>query len=155
MRRGASDFVQKPWQNRHLLEKIQAHVERHRDLLTQQHWREKELQEAQEIQRNLLPKNIPHVPGFEIAATSRPVRFVGGDYYDVVRLSDTQTSLSIADVSGKGLPAALLMSSLQAALRPLIVDSIEPREVCRRLNHALCEIALPGVAIVNAACFPI
>ena len=144
MRRGACDFVQKPWQNRHLLEKIQAHVEHHRDLVTQQHWREKELQEAQEIQRNLLPKSIPHVPGFEIAATSRPVRFVGGDYYDVVRLSDTGTSLSIADVSGKGLPAALLMSSLQAALRPLIVDSIEPREVCRRLNHALCEIALPG-----------
>jgi phosphoserine phosphatase RsbU/P len=144
MRRGACDFVQKPWQNMHLLEKIQAQIERHRDLVSQQPWREEELREAREIQENLFPKAIPHVPGFEIAAASRPFRVVGGDYYDVVRLSETQTSISIADVSGKGLPAALLMSSVQAALRPLVLDLIEPQEVCRRLNRALCEIALLG-----------
>lgn len=144
MRRGACDFVEKPWQNRHLLEKIQTQIERHRDLLRQRNWQEKELQEAHEIQQNLLPKAMPPVPGFEIAATSQPVRVVGGDYYDVVRLSEAQTSISIADVSGKGLPAALLMSSLQAALRPLIMDSIDPREVCRRLNHSLSEITLLG-----------
>jgi len=144
MRRGASDFVEKPWHNRHLLEKIQTHIGRHRDLISQRNWQERELQEAQEIQKNLLPKIMPHVPAFEIAATSQPVRFVGGDYYDIVRLGDTQTSLAIADVSGKGLPAALLMSSLQAALRPLIMDSVAPRHVCRRLNHSLSEIALVG-----------
>ena len=144
MRRGACDFVQKPWQNSHLLEKIQAQVARHRDPVSQQPWREEELREAREIQKNLFPKAIPHVPGFEIAAASQPFRVVGGDYYDVVRLSETQTSLSIADVSGKGLPAALLMSSVQAALRPLMLDLIEPQEVCRRLNRALCEITLLG-----------
>src|SRR6516164_10151110 len=83
MRRGASDFVQKPWQNMHLLEKIQAQVARHRDLVSQQPWREEELREAREIQKNLFPKAIPHVPGFEIAAASQPSRVVGGDYYDV------------------------------------------------------------------------
>ena len=144
MRRGACDFVQKPWQNTHLLEKIQAQVERHRDLVSQRPWRKEELREAREIQKNLFPQSIPNVPGFEIAATSQPFCIVGGDYYDVVQLSETLTSLSIADVSGKGLPAALLMSSVQAALRPLMLDRIEPQEVCRRLNHALCESALLG-----------
>jgi len=141
MRRGACDFVQKPWQNTNLLEKIQTQVERRRDLVSQ-HWQEEELREARKIQENLIPKTIPHVPGFEIAATSQPFRAVGGDYYDVVRLSDTRTAISIADVAGKGLPAALLVSSLQAALRPLILDLIEPQELCWRLNDALCEITL-------------
>ena len=59
MRRGACDFVQKPWQNSHLLEKIQAQVARHRDLVSQQPWREQELREAREIQKNLFPKAIP------------------------------------------------------------------------------------------------
>jgi len=117
MRRGASDFVQKPWQNSHLLEKIQAQIARHRDLVSQQPWREEELREAREIQ-----------------------------------LSETQTSLSIADVSGKGLPAALLMSSVQAALRPLMLELIEPQEVCRRLNRALCEITLLGKFVTFFYC---
>jgi len=144
MRRGACDFVQKPWQNMYLLEKIQTQVERHRDLVSQQRLQEGELREAREIQKNLLPETIPHVPGFEIAASSQPFRVVGGDYYDVVRVSEAQTVLSIADVAGKGLPAALLMSSVQAALRPLMLELIEPQEVCRRLNHSLCEIAPLG-----------
>jgi sigma-B regulation protein RsbU (phosphoserine phosphatase) len=62
----------------------------------------------------------------------------------VVRISETQTVLCIADVSGKGLPAALLMSSLQAALKPLMWDTRSPRELCRRLNRILCEIAPVG-----------
>jgi sigma-B regulation protein RsbU (phosphoserine phosphatase) len=61
-----------------------------------------------------------------------------------VRISETLTVLCIADVSGKGMPAALLMSSLQAALKPLMWDTQSPREVCRRLNRILCEIAPVG-----------
>lgn len=144
MRRGASDFVQKPWRNANLLEKVQAQVACHRDLLSMQRWQEEEEREAREIQKNLLPRVIPQVPGFEIAATSQPVRFVGGDYYDVVRINPTWTALSIADVAGKGLPAALLMSSVQAALRPLMLGLVEPQELCRRLNRTLCEITVVG-----------
>jgi phosphoserine phosphatase RsbU/P len=141
MRRGASDFVQKPWHNGQLLEKLETQVERCRSLRQAQRQRTDELQDARAIQNNLLPKSIPQVKDYEIAGMTQPVRFVGGDYFDVVRVSETQTVLCIADVAGKGMPAALLMSSLQAALKPLMWDTRSPRELCRRLNRILCEIA--------------
>jgi sigma-B regulation protein RsbU (phosphoserine phosphatase) len=144
MRRGASDFVQKPWGNQQLLEKLETQVERCRALRQVQRQRADELQDARNIQNNLLPKSIPQVKDYEVAGMTQPVRYVGGDYYNVVRISETQTVLCIADVSGKGMPAALLMSSLQAALKPLMWDTRSPRELCRRLNRILCEIAPVG-----------
>jgi len=144
MRRGASDFVQKPWGNRQLLEKLETQVERCRCLRQVQRQRADELQDARDIQDNLLPKSIPQVKDYEIAGMTQPVRHVGGDYYNVVRISETQTVFCIADVAGKGMPAALLMSSLQAALKPLMWDTGSPRELCRRLNRILCEIAPVG-----------
>jgi sigma-B regulation protein RsbU (phosphoserine phosphatase) len=141
MRRGASDFVQKPWGNQQLLEKLETQVERGRSLRQAQRQRADELQDARAIQDNLLPKSIPQVKDYEIAGMTQPVRCVGGDYFNVIRVSETQTVLCIADVAGKGMPAALLMSSLQAALKPLIWDTRSPRELCRRLNRILCEIA--------------
>jgi len=140
MRRGASDFVQKPWDNRQLLQKLQAQVERARALRRSQRRSEDELREAQEIQSNLLPRKLPEIADYEVAAITQPVRFVGGDYYNVVRISERETVLCIADVAGKGLPAALLMSSLQAALTPLMWQKLAPRELCRRLNRILCDI---------------
>lgn len=115
MRRGASDFVQKPWHNGQLLEKLERQVERCRSLRQAERQRADELRDAREIQNHLLPNRIPQIKDYEIAGVSQPVRNVGGDFYDVVRVSETQTVLCIADVSGKGMPAALLMSSLQAA----------------------------------------
>jgi sigma-B regulation protein RsbU (phosphoserine phosphatase) len=140
MRLGASDFVQKPWQNSQLLEKLQAQVERVRGLRQAQQRRQDELQEARDIQSNLLPQKLPQVSDYEVAGMTQPVRFVGGDYYNVVRISDRETVLCIADVAGKGMPAALLMSSLQAALKPLIWQKLAPRELCRRLNRILCDL---------------
>ena len=144
MRRGASDFVQKPWQNRQLLEKLETQVERGQALRRRERRQHDELQEARDVQNHLLPRRIPQVADYEIAAITQPVRDVGGDYYDVVRISDTQTVLCIGDVAGKGLPAALLMSSLQAALRPLLWHGLPPRELCRRLNRVLCDITPLG-----------
>jgi phosphoserine phosphatase RsbU/P len=144
MQRGASDFVQKPWRNRELLAKLEAQVERGQTLRRAQRQHSDELREAREIQRNLLPKDIPQITDYEIVGVTQPVRFVGGDYYDVVRVSKNQTALCIADVAGKGMPAALLMSSLQAALKPLLWENLSPREVCRRLNRILCDIAPVG-----------
>jgi sigma-B regulation protein RsbU (phosphoserine phosphatase) len=144
MRRGANDFVQKPWGNQQLLEKLETQVERCRSLRQAQRQRADELKDAREIQDNLLPKSIPQAKDYEIAGMTQPVRYVGGDYYNVVRISETQTVLCIGDVSGKGMPAALLMSSLQAALKPLMWDCRSPRELCRRLNRILCEIAPVG-----------
>ncbi len=144
MRRGASDFVQKPWHNSQLLEKLQVQVARSRDLRRAQRRRDDELHEARAIQENLLPKRLPEVVDYEIAGLTQPVRFVGGDYYNVVRVSESQTVVCIADVAGKGLPAALLMSSMQAALKPLMWQKLAPRELCRRLNRILCEMTPVG-----------
>lgn len=140
MRRGASDFVQKPWNNRQLLEKVQEQVERGRGLRSSQRRLEEESLEASAIQKNLLPSSIPQIDGYDIAAITQPMHFVGGDYFNVEKINDTQTAFCIADVAGKGLPGALLMSNLQASLKPLIRKEIEPYELCSRLNQVLCEI---------------
>jgi phosphoserine phosphatase RsbU/P len=97
-----------------------------------------ELQRAREIQENLLPKSIPQIPGFQIAGTWEPAKAVGGDYYDVIQLTDSKAALCIADVSGKGISAALLMANVQAAVRAFATESVSPAEVCGRLNSVLC-----------------
>ena len=144
MRRGASDFTQKPWENHDLLQKLHTQLSGARARRRAQRQRDEELQEAREIQDSLLPKTLPEVAGYEVAATTQPLRFVGGDYYSVVRISDRHTVLCIADVAGKGLPAALLTSSLQAALQPLISQRLAPRELCQRLNRILGDLTPVG-----------
>ena len=144
MRRGASDFIQKPWENQDLLQKLHNQLSWARAQRRAQRQRDEELQEAREIQHGLLPKKLPEVAGYEVAAMTQPLRFVGGDYYSVVRISERHTVLCIADVAGKGLPAALLMFSLQAALKPLISQRLAPRELCHRLNRILCDLTPVG-----------
>ena len=144
MRRGASDFVQKPWENHELIEKLQHQLSSARAQRKVQRQHDEELEEARRIQDSLLPKKLPQIPGYEIAAMTQPLRFVGGDYYNVARLSEHQTAVCIADVAGKGLPAALLMSSLQAALKPLMWQKLAPRELCHRLNRILCDVTPVG-----------
>jgi len=144
MRRGASDFIQKPWENHDLLQKLETQLSHSRAQRRAQQLHDEELQEARAIQDSLLPKKLPGVAGYELAAMTKPLRFVGGDYYTVQRISDRHTVLCIADVAGKGLPAALLMSSLQAALRPLIGQRLAPHELCHRLNRILCELTPVG-----------
>jgi phosphoserine phosphatase RsbU/P len=144
MRRGASDFIQKPWENQDLLQKLQNQLSWTRAQRRAQRQRDEELREAREIQESLLPRQLPEVAGYEVAAMTRPLRFVGGDYYSVVRISERHIAFSIADVAGKGLPAALLMSSLQAALKPLVSERLAPRELCHRLNRILCDLTPVG-----------
>lgn len=81
------------------------------------HRLENELSIAREVQTQLFPRELPSLPGLELAAICRAARVVSGDYYDFVKLSDSKLGLAIADISGKGISAALLMASLQAALR--------------------------------------
>jgi serine phosphatase RsbU (regulator of sigma subunit) len=96
-----------------------------------------EYEEAREIQQGLMPKEIPQMPGLEISGSWRPARIVGGDYFDVFALSATRLGLCIADVSGKGMPAALLMSNLQAVFRALASDSISPKELTEKANRVM------------------
>ena len=98
---------------------------------------EREFQEAREIQQGLLPKVIPQIAGYEISGAWQPARAVGGDYFDVLRLSDTQLALCIADVVGKGMPAALLMSNMQAAVKAFASELISPKVLCAKVNRVI------------------
>jgi len=100
---------------------------------------EQELQRAREIQQSLLPKEIPQLPGIAVATAWRPAREVGGDYFDVLRLDGNRLAICIADVSGKGVPAALLMANVQASLRASVRDLDSPARVCSIVNGMLCE----------------
>ncbi len=105
---------------------------------------EKEFERAQEIQRSLLPRDIPQIPGFEVAGAWLPARSVSGDYYDVLRLADHRLGICIADVVGKGVSAALLMANVQAAVRAFASDLESPAEVCGKVNRLLHENIATG-----------
>ena len=97
-----------------------------------------EYEEAREIQQGLMPKQIPQIPGVEISGSWRPARIVGGDYFDVFSFSERRVGLCIADVSGKGMPAALLMSNLQAVVKALASENTSPKELVEKVNRVMC-----------------
>jgi len=105
---------------------------------------EQELQQAREIQQSLLPKEIPQLDGFEIHGIWEPAREVGGDYFDVIRLSDSKLGICIADVVGKGVSAALLMANVQASVRAFATEAVSPADLCRRVNSVLCSTISTG-----------
>ena len=105
---------------------------------------EEELQRASEIQRSLLPKEIPQLPGFEVAGKWQPARTVSGDYYDVFKLDERRLGLCIADVVGKGVSAALMMANVQAAVRAYAGSAESPAQLCAKVNSLLCENLATG-----------
>jgi sigma-B regulation protein RsbU (phosphoserine phosphatase) len=98
---------------------------------------QKEMKLAYEIQTGLLPKNSPDLAGYDIWGTSIPAQTVGGDYYDFVRMDDDRVGICLGDVSGKGMPAALLMANVHAALRGQIFQGLGPGDCLRRSNEQL------------------
>jgi sigma-B regulation protein RsbU (phosphoserine phosphatase) len=144
MHRGASDFVQKPWENARLLEVLHQQMERARKLRASR-WNEQfELEEAAQIQRSMLPTRLAGPDGLTIAAVTRSVRNVSGDYYDVIRLDEHRSAICIADVMGKGVGAALMMSNLQATVRMLAPQSDSPRDLCAQLNEVIATNGFAG-----------
>jgi sigma-B regulation protein RsbU (phosphoserine phosphatase) len=105
---------------------------------------EEELTVARHIQRSLLPSRVPDRDGVEIAAMTRPCRQVGGDFYDFLDYGAEGLGLAVADVSGKGVPAALILSSLQATLRAEARPGRSPVPVVRQVNQRLCGDLQPG-----------
>src|SRR5437016_5177859 len=144
MHRGACDFVQKPWDNAQLLAVLSEQMGRSRALREERLREELEQQDAAQIQRALMPGEIAAQNGLVIVASSQSARSVGGDYYDVIRLGEHQSAICIADVVGKGMGAALLMSNLQAAVRMLAPQVHEPREICNRVNEVIAANNMPG-----------
>jgi phosphoserine phosphatase RsbU/P len=98
---------------------------------------EKDILAAREVQRSLLPKTVPIIEGYDIAGTSIPAHFVGGDYFDFIPIEDGRTAICLGDVSGKGLPASLLMANLQATLRGQAHPNLSPKAWITRANKLL------------------
>jgi phosphoserine phosphatase RsbU/P len=144
MRRGARSFVQKPWNNTTLLEILNREIADGRVARQQNVRHEREQSDARAIQRGLLPSTLPCIGPYGIAATWRPASGYGGDCYDALTFDQDVLGLLIADVAGKGLPAALLMSNLQAAVRAFSEGAAAPGEVCARVNRLLCGHMVSG-----------
>jgi sigma-B regulation protein RsbU (phosphoserine phosphatase) len=141
MRLGVRDFVQKPWENSRLLRKLRTQIEQgqvRRRQHDRDHQLKLELNEAREIQRGLMPRRMPHLAGFSVANAWQPAHDVSGDYLGAFKLSENRAALCVADVAGKGFPAALLMSNMQAALKSLASESISPSDLCTKLNRLMC-----------------
>ena len=98
---------------------------------------EGELRNAREVQRILLPQADPVVPGFRISGTNLPARIISGDYYDYIELGDRKFGIVIADVSGKGVPAGLLMAMCRSALRSVAPGETSPSKVLAAVNRQL------------------
>lgn len=96
---------------------------------------ESELQLSQRVQRALLPQQLPSIPGLELAAFSRPSEIIGGDYFDFFRFKDETHGIVIADVSGHGVSAGMLMSGLQTALRTMAPETNSLVEIIERINR--------------------
>jgi sigma-B regulation protein RsbU (phosphoserine phosphatase) len=105
---------------------------------------EAELAQAYEIQQHLLPRDTPQIAGFQIACAWQPAKSVSGDYFDVLPLGEGRLGLCIADVSGKGITAALLMANLQASVKAFAPEAASPAVLCAKLNTVLCDTVAPG-----------
>jgi len=141
MRRGVADFVQKPWENARLLRVLRDQIVAGRARRSEQRlmaMRDMELAAAVEIQQSLLPRRIPAIEGAELAVAWRPAGFVSGDYFDVIQFDERRAAFLIGDVMGKGMPAALVMSNLQALVKAFATAAASPQRLCKQINSAVC-----------------
>jgi len=98
---------------------------------------EQELEVARLIQQNFLPKELPDLPGWQVAAYYRPARTVGGDFYDFIELPEGKVGLVVGDVTDKGVPAAMVMAATRSVLRASAQRMLNPGEVLERVNELL------------------
>jgi len=145
LRNGADDYLRKPFDSvelRAVLDRTIARLLLYRQnamlrmrVEDQQHMLESELARAGEVQRALLPTEPPHLPGYDLAGRCVPSRNVGGDFYDW-RFNDSGLTLVLGDVMGKGMPAALVMATVRAALRAVSIND-DPETSIGLVNQAL------------------
>ena len=168
---GAKDFVSKPFdlaelrarvhnilevrllhgaakRHRRALEETVRELEASREVirlktLEEQKKSEQELALAQETQESLLPRCLPRFENFHLHAFNHPTRYVGGDFYDFLQLGSGEWMGVLADVSGKGMSAALLSSMVLGALNMEFRSGTQPQEVLQRVNRLLCDKSLP------------
>lgn len=135
MRRGASDFIQKPWNNDHLLDTIRTQSRRRR---------QNDMDLARHVQSKLFPRFAPSLATLESCARCLPAREVSGDYYDFLSLPGSRAAYIIGDVSGKGMAAALLMANLQGSFRSQPTSAHDrPIDLMAELNRLFYESTPP------------
>jgi serine phosphatase RsbU (regulator of sigma subunit) len=141
MRRGACGFVHKPWDNQALADAIRREVEYGRTLRRRHDRASREQQEAQAIQRSLLPGEAPQGEDWELAARWIPTCGFGGDLCDMTPIPGGRIALSIGDVCGTGLPAALMAANVQASARAFVTLEVSSSRALTRLNRDLARHA--------------
>ncbi len=105
---------------------------------------EQQLKIARDIQSSFLPRDNPHLDGYDICGFNKSSEEVGGDYYDFIKIIESQTGIAIGDVSGKGIPASLIMASYRASLIAEIRNNYSIRTICQKVNDLLCESITVG-----------
>ena len=108
---------------------------------------EQELHTAQQIQRTFLPKEVPSLPGWQLIPYYQPAREVGGDFYDFHLFDNGGLGLVLGDVTGKGIPAALMMTAARTMLRTAAHENATPAEILERVNNLLCADVPPGMFV--------
>jgi serine phosphatase RsbU (regulator of sigma subunit) len=133
-------LIEELWQKIKQLEAAQAQ-------LVQKERMERELELARQVQQSVLPRTFPRIPGYAFAAHNEPARQVGGDFYDVIQLDGNHFGLAIADVSDKGMPAALYMALTRSLLLAEARRDLSPRAVLQNVNRLLLELGEPGMFV--------
>jgi phosphoserine phosphatase RsbU/P len=138
---GGVDYVHKPFSPAVVKARVRSHIllrEARAQLAEQLLALNNELEMARQIQLSILPHTLPQIPNLKIAARFSPMTSVAGDFYDFIQIDDKHIGVLIADVSGHGLPSALIASMLQVALTGQAHHASEPVKVLAGLNRALC-----------------
>jgi phosphoserine phosphatase RsbU/P len=138
---GAVDYIHKPFSPSVVKARVQTHLALRaiRELFAQQLLKiQKELETARQIQLSILPSEIPKIQGLDIAARYVPMTSVAGDFYDFIVVDEKHIGILVADVSGHGMPAALIASMLKIALSSQEAHAADPAQVLLGLNKALC-----------------
>ena len=144
---GAVDYVTKPFQPDEVIARVNTHLTIHRlkrEVESQKDQLEHELEVVSEVQRKLLPKQLPKIEGFKLGVHYETSRYAGGDYYDIIDLSDNRYGFLIADAEGHSAPAAVLMAMTCALFRSYPGSADDPAAVMHYLNEHLCKVADPS-----------
>lgn len=137
---GAVDYIHKPFSPPIVTARVRTHLmlrDAHQTVARQLLTMNSELEMARQVQLSILPQDIPRIPGLEIAARYLPMCSVAGDFYDFLVIDEKHLGILIADVSGHGLPSALIASMLQTALASQLPCASDPARVLSGLNQAL------------------
>ncbi len=144
---GAVDYITKPFQPDEVIARVNTHLTIHRlkrEVESRKDQLEHELKVVSEVQQKLLPKQLPAIAGFKLAAHYETSRYAGGDYYDIIELPDNHWGFLIADAEGHSAPAAVLMAMTCALFRAFPETTTDPARMLHYLNEHLCKVAEPS-----------